>query len=105
VVIFVRCPEATIGKVTVAKWTQEMSIYGLDMVGSASQVVDTAADPDLAALQEAYFLTVGYRIGGGTEEISKNIISERLLGLPQEVRPDKTLPFSAVSSLAIAGTA
>ena len=95
-------PEATIGKVTIAKWTQEMSLYGMDLIGTASQTVTTSADPDLAALQEAYFLTVGYRIGGGTEEIAKNIISERLLGLPQEARPDKTAPFNEGSSLAAA---
>jgi alkylation response protein AidB-like acyl-CoA dehydrogenase len=94
-------PEATIGKVTMAKWTQEMAIYGMDMLGSASQAVDAARNPDLAALQEAYFLTVGYRIGGGTEEIAKNIISERLLGLPQESRPDKAAPFNEVAALAI----
>jgi alkylation response protein AidB-like acyl-CoA dehydrogenase len=95
-------PEATIGKVTMAKWTQEMAIYGMDMIGSASQVIDVAGDPDLAALQEAYFLTVGYRIGGGTEEIAKNIISERLLGMPQESRPDKAAPFNEAGALAIA---
>jgi alkylation response protein AidB-like acyl-CoA dehydrogenase len=93
-------PEATIGKVTMAKWTQEMAIYGMDMTGTMSQVIDVAGDPDLAALQEAYFLTVGYRIGGGTEEIAKNIISERLLGLPQESRPDKAVPFNEVAALA-----
>jgi alkylation response protein AidB-like acyl-CoA dehydrogenase len=98
-------PEATIGKVTMAKWTQEMSIYGMDMAGTASQAVDVAADPDLAAFQEAYFLCVGYRIGGGTEEIAKNIISERLLGLPQEARPDKAVPFNEVAALAMAARA
>jgi alkylation response protein AidB-like acyl-CoA dehydrogenase len=92
-------PEATIGKVTISRWLPEMSIYAMDIVGPASQAIDVEADRDLAAVQEAYFLAIGYRIGGGTEEIAKNIISERLLGLPQEARSDKRLPFSESAAL------
>ena len=89
-------PEASIGKVTITKWLQEMSGYAMDVMGVHGQMIDVAADPDLALIQESYFLVIGYRIGGGTEEITKNIIAERLLGLPQELRPDKDIPFRDV---------
>ncbi len=83
---------------TVARWLQEIAAYAMDLAGPSGQAIDVEGKHDLAIIQEAYFLVIGYRIGGGTEEIAKNIIAERLLGLPQDPRPDKEVPFNQVPS-------
>jgi alkylation response protein AidB-like acyl-CoA dehydrogenase len=89
-------PEATIGKMTLTRWLQAMGIKGMSFAGLTGMVVDRN-DPDLYEIQQGFFLAPGYRMGGGTEEIGKNIVAERVLGLPPEPRADKDVPFNALA--------
>jgi alkylation response protein AidB-like acyl-CoA dehydrogenase len=43
--------------------------------------------------QQQFLMQWSSRIGGGTEQVQRNVIGERVLGLPGEPRVDKDLPF------------
>ena len=56
-------------------------------------VIDVTGNPFLPALTEAALFAQGPAIYGGTDQIQKNIIGERVLGLPKEPNKDKVTPF------------
>jgi alkylation response protein AidB-like acyl-CoA dehydrogenase len=66
----------------------------LDVAGSAG----AAWTDDSAASGTAvnYLMRQVGSIGGGTTEMARNVISERLLGMPRERRLDKDVPFRDV---------
>ena len=86
-------PESAIGKLVNAPKAQDMAAYALELLGMAGVVTDLDVAPMRAAFQEALLTTPGSRIAAGTDEILKNIIAERVLGLPQDVRVDREVPF------------
>jgi alkylation response protein AidB-like acyl-CoA dehydrogenase len=87
-------PEASIAKAIGASKLQEIASYGLDLLGMAGAVMDPELAPMEAWFQEALLYAPGMRIAGGTDEILRNIIAERVLGLPGDVRVDKDVPFN-----------
>jgi alkylation response protein AidB-like acyl-CoA dehydrogenase len=87
-------PESSIGKLVAASRLQDVTnelVECQDQFG----VLDDAAHAALGgSLHYDYLYAPGLRIAGGTDEILKNIIAERVLGLPGDIRVDKGVAFN-----------
>jgi len=89
-------PENSIGKLVGAPKTQDMASFAIDLMEMSGAIWDDAFAEEAGLFQGTYMGIPGLRIAGGTDEIMANIIAERVLGLPQEPRMDKGIPFSQV---------
>ena len=89
-------PEASITKIVSANKLQAIGNFGMDASDMSGMLMEE--DSDFVKFQMAWMGAAGLRIAGGTDEILKNIIAERVLGLPQEARADKGLPFKDIPS-------
>jgi alkylation response protein AidB-like acyl-CoA dehydrogenase len=88
-------PEASIAKIVVASKLQDLSAFAMDLEGEAGILTGDEA-PMGGAFQGGWLSSPGLRIAGGTDEILRNIIAERVLGLPGDIRVDKDVPFNKI---------
>jgi alkylation response protein AidB-like acyl-CoA dehydrogenase len=86
--------EGAITKYLMTRYLQDMAAFGLDLAGPAAGAVQGALAAQVAAIADSFLGSVGYRQGGGTEDVVKNIIAERTLGLPPDPRNDKDVAFN-----------
>lgn len=86
--------EAALGKLLEARGAQLASRFATDLMGYAGIVSDPARAPLGGVHQASVLRSPGIRIAGGTDEILRNTLAEKVLGLPPEPRDDKTPPFN-----------
>jgi alkylation response protein AidB-like acyl-CoA dehydrogenase len=78
--------EAMITKIYWATWHRELGKLAMDVLGPQSEIAE-ALPYDLTLLQRLYLFTRSDTIYAGSNEIQRNIISERALGMPREPSP------------------
>jgi alkylation response protein AidB-like acyl-CoA dehydrogenase len=89
-------PENSIGKLVAGTTMQELAMFALDLQGPTGLVTDADETVSDGRFQAMLMRSPGTRIEGGTDEILRNIIAERVLGLPSEIRVDKAIPFCEI---------
>ncbi len=83
--------EALIGKLYWATWHRNLGKLAMDVLGADAEIAESVSDPNaepyqLTALQRMFLFTRSDTIYAGTNQIQRNIIAERALGLPREPR-------------------
>jgi alkylation response protein AidB-like acyl-CoA dehydrogenase len=95
-------PEGSTAKLAFAELNKRVYEFCLNLMGPEGMLYgsyemirpETAMGAD--SLQKAFLRARANSIEGGTSEVMRNILGERVLGLPGDVRVDKELPWSKV---------
>ena len=87
-------PENSIIKIVSAKKMQEVGAFGMDMLDMGG-VLDEGQNGEFL---RQWIGSAGFRIAGGTDEILRNIVAERVLGMPADIRVDKDVAFEDLPS-------
>jgi alkylation response protein AidB-like acyl-CoA dehydrogenase len=91
-------PEASVAKVAIAELLRRTSNLALTLQGPAA-IAAVAADGEFGDGNEdgswasAFLAAPAVRIAGGSDEVQRNIMGERVLGLPKEPGPPRDTPF------------
>ena len=83
-------PEGSVAKLAGALLARRTSDLGMALAGAGGQAWH---DPHDARWAMGVLSAPAARIAGGTDEVQRNIIGERVLGLPKEPQVDRAIPF------------
>jgi alkylation response protein AidB-like acyl-CoA dehydrogenase len=89
-------PENSIGKLVAGSMLQDIATYAMDLQGAAGTLNDPQIAEAAGQFQQMLLSSPSMRIAGGTDEILRNIIAERVLALPGDIRVDKDVPFNKI---------
>ena len=93
-------PESSVLKLALSRHLSATGDLVMELQGPSGTLLDYD-DPDSGVWPRQFLGQWSSRIGGGTEQIQRNIIGERVLGLPPEPRLDKDVPFRAAAGAGV----
>jgi alkylation response protein AidB-like acyl-CoA dehydrogenase len=88
----VSSPETSVAKLLFALVSKETAELTMSLEGARGMLIGDAAPAD-GYWQQQFLSAPSYRIAAGSDEVQRNIIGERVLGLPGDLRSDKDVPF------------
>lgn len=89
-------PENSMGKLVAGNMMQDIAKFAIDLQGLGGALLDPEVAEGAARFQTMLLRSPAVRIEGGTDQILRNIIGERVLGLPEDLRADKGMPFNEI---------
>ncbi|MCK0508041.1 acyl-CoA dehydrogenase family protein [Aromatoleum anaerobium] len=90
-------PELSIAKIVGARTLQDFGYLAIDLQGERGVLAAKEVGESWRLVEQLWFGAAGMRIAGGTDEIVKNSVGERVLGLPPEPRTDKGVAFNQLA--------
>jgi len=105
-------PEGSIGKLAGAVLSRRIAAFSVGLLGPAGMLYgsyemrqptyglfgpEPEVVPDPSPLQRRFVSSPSASLAGGTDDIQRNIISERVLGLPRDIAVDRGVPWSQVA--------
>lgn len=85
--------ESAMMKLVYSSRLQETAAYEMELDGLAGLFLDPAL-PARAEVFEDYLWSSAMRVAGGADEVLRNLLAERVLQMPGEIRLDKDTPFN-----------
>jgi alkylation response protein AidB-like acyl-CoA dehydrogenase len=90
-------PFSSLAKLALSEHLAHIGDLGLELEGAAGMLQPASGDGNYWA--QVFLGQWSSRLGGGTEQVQRNIIGERILGLPGEPRTDRTTSWRESSKL------
>jgi len=90
--------ELSVAKIVGARTLQDFSYFAMDLKGTGGILTAEDLGDSWRLVEQLWMGAAGMRIAGGTDEIVKNNVGERVLGLPPEPRTDKGKTYKELLS-------
>jgi alkylation response protein AidB-like acyl-CoA dehydrogenase len=78
--------EGSLDKFVVTELHKELSGFGVSLLAPDAAFWEDPADHLVEVARNSWLYSIGMTIAGGTTEIQKNIVAERILGLPKDIK-------------------